>query len=132
MKTVKLARALAWVAGTMDAATGIGLVAAPAWTLGWMRAAAPGAEGLVFLRWVGAFVAAVGGSYLLALARGGEERLREVLVMTVLFRAAAGGFCAAAVAAAWLEARWGTVALTDGALVIAQLWLLRRGGWGDE
>lgn len=132
MKTLKLARLLALVAGAMDAATGVGLVFWPEWTLGCMSVVAPGPEALVFLRWVGAFVGAVGLSYLVALARGGAGRLREVFVTTLLFRAAAGGFCAVAVAGGALEVRWITVALTDGALVAAQLWLLRRGGWGDE
>ena len=132
MKTLKLGRGLALVAGAMDAATGAGLVLLPTWTLRCMGVGAPGAEALVFLRWVGAFVGAVGLSYLVALARGGAGRLREVFVTTLLFRAAAGGFCAVAVASGALEARWITVALTDGALVAAHFWLLRRGGWDDE
>ena len=132
MKTLKLARGLAVVAGAMDAATGAGLVLLPEWTLGCMGVGTPGAEALVFLRWVGAFVGAVGIAYLAALARGGAARLREVFVTTLLFRAAAGGFCAAAVLGGALEPRWITVAFTDGALVAAQLWLLRRGGWADE
>jgi len=131
MKTIRWAKALALGAGAMDTATGLGLVFAPVLTLGAMRVEAPAAESLVFLRWVGAFVGAVGASYLVALARGGAARLRDVFATTLLFRAAAGGYCACAVAAGWLEPRWATVALTDGALVVAQLWLLRRGDWGD-
>lgn len=129
--TEKLARWLALVAGAMDLGTGAGLVLAPAWTLGWMQVAPPGAEALVFLRWVGAFVGAVGASYLVALARGGAGRLREVLATTILFRIAAGGYCAAAVAGGALEPRWVVVAVTDLGLVAVQAWLLKRGGWGD-
>ena len=132
MRTLKIARGLAWVAGGMDAATGLGLLVAPSLTLGAMQVAAPGPEALVFLRWVGAFVGAVGASYLVAFARGGAGRLRETLAITILFRVAAGGYCAVAVAAASLEPRWIVVALTDGALAAVQLWLLRRGGWDDE
>jgi hypothetical protein len=132
MNTEKLARGLALIAGAMDLATGAGLVAAPAWTLGWMQVATPVAEALVFLRWVGAFVGAVGASYLLALARGGAGRLREVLVTTILFRCAAGGYCLWAVATGELEPRWALVAGTDFGLVAAQAWLLKREGWGDE
>jgi hypothetical protein len=131
-RTRDLARGLAVAAGAMDGATGLGLVAAPGLTLAAMGVAAPGAEALVFLRWVGAFVGAVGASYLVALARGGAMRLREVLVVTLLFRAAAGGYAAWGVASGALEWRWVLVAITDGALVVAQVWLLRRGGWGDE
>ena len=126
------ARMLAAVAGSMDLSTGIGLVFQPAWTLACMRVAAPGTEALVFVRWVGAFVAAVGASYLVALARGGSGRLRAVLETTALFRAAAGGYCGLAVASGALEVRWLAVTAADLALVVAQVWLLKRGGWGDE
>ncbi len=132
MKTIRWAKGLALGAGAMDAATGLGLVFAPALTLRAMQVAAPSAEALVFLRPVGAFVGAGGASYLVAFARGGAARLRELFATTLLFRAAAGGYCACAVLAGWLEPRWATVSLTDGALVVAQLWLLSRGGWSDE
>ncbi|MEO0054093.1 MAG: hypothetical protein RLZZ50_40 [Verrucomicrobiota bacterium] len=127
--TMKLARGLALCAGAMDAATGVGLVAKPGWTLAAMGVATPGAEALVFLRWVGAFVGAVGVSYLVALARGGAPRLRALFEFTILFRVAAGGYCAVAVLAGTLEARWIIVALTDCALAVAQLWLLGRRDW---
>lgn len=127
--TMKLARGLAFCAGAMDAATGAGLVALPGLTLAVMGVATPGAEALVFLRWVGAFVGAVGVSYLLALARGGAPRLRAVFEFTILFRVAAGGYCAFAVLAGALEPRWIVVALTDGALAATQLWLLGRREW---
>lgn len=126
--TTQHARRLAWLAGAMDAATGAGLVAWPEWTLAAMGAAAPTGDARVFLRWLGAFVGAVGVSYLVALRRG-RAALREVLVTTLLFRAAAGGFCLWAVLAGELEPRWITVAATDGALALAQLWLLNREGW---
>lgn len=132
MKTIKLAKGLALAAGAMDAATGLALVVAPLLTLQAMRLSEPGAEALAFLRWIGAFVCAVGCSYLVVLARGGAGRLREVLVTTMTFRAAAGGYCAVAVLGGALERGWITVAVTDGALVVAQLWLLRREGWCDE
>lgn len=132
MKTIQMAKGLALAAGAMDAVTGLGLALAPILTLGAMGVGAPGPEALVYLRWIGAFVAAVGFSYLVALGRGGAGRLREVFVTTLLFRAAAGGYCAVAVIGGTLEARWITVAVTDGALVVAQLWLLRRQGWADE
>lgn len=130
-RTLDLARALAQVAGTMDLATGILLVLVPGWTLGLMGLPAESGEELVYLRWIGAFVGAVGGSYWLALVRGGAARLQGVLETTTLLRAAAGGVCAVAVAKGWLEWRWVTVAVTDLGLVAVQVWLLRRGGWSD-
>ncbi len=134
MKATRSERWLAGLAGAMDAATGVGLVAAPAPVLAAMGVATPGPEALTYLRWVGAFVGAVGASYLLALGRGGAERLREVFASTILFRAAAGGYATWAVATGALEPRWLTVGATDGALVVAQAWLLwraaRSGGAG--
>ena len=129
---VKGARALALAAGAMDLATGLGLTFAPAWTLARMGVAGPGAEALVFLRWVGAFVGAVGASYLVALARGGAGTLRETLATTLLFRLAAGGYCAAAVLGGTLAPRWIVVAFTDLGLAAVQAWLLRRGGRDDD
>jgi hypothetical protein len=62
-------RAYAALVGAMDLATGLALMTVPAWTLARMGAAVPGAEALGYVRFSGAFVAAVGASYLLALAR---------------------------------------------------------------
>lgn len=128
--TVTLARWLALGAGAMDLLTGLGLVFMPTWVLPLMRVAVPAGDGLVFLRWVGAFVGAVGASYLLAVDRGGVDRLRSVLEFTIPFRLAAGGFSAAAVLLGWLPVMWASVPVTDLALVGVQVWLLNRGGWG--
>ncbi len=123
-------RWLALAAWSLDAATGLGLVLRPAFTLHAMGVPAPGAEALGFVRFVGVFVAAVGGSYLWALARGGDDRLRAVLEFTLLFRLGAGLFTAAVVAAAHWPAAWLTVSATDFALVVLQSWLLRRSSHG--
>jgi hypothetical protein len=116
---------LALGAGAMDFTTGLGLVFAPTRVLPLMGVAAPAGDGLVFLRWVGAFVGAVGASYLLAVARGGSARLWAVLEFTIPFRLAAGGFAATAIALGWLPATWASVPVADFALVAAQAWLLR-------
>jgi hypothetical protein len=107
-------------------------VFAPALVLPLMRVAVPAGDGLVFLRWVGAFVGAVGASYLLAVMCGGTARLRAVMEFTIPFRLAAGGFSAVAVLLGWLPVMWASVPVTDLALVGVQVWLLLRGGWGDE
>jgi hypothetical protein len=96
-----------------------------------MWAPVPGAEALVMVRLVGAFVAAVGTSYLWALARGGGARLRAVLEVTLLARAAAGSFCVVAVAAGELAPAWLIVAATDLGCVGLQAWILRR-GWSED
>ena len=132
MKTLKLARGLAVVAGGMDFCTGIGLVATPATMLGLMGAKIPdGASADVFLRWVGAFVAAVGASYLMALICGGSSRLRTTLELTALFRFAAGLFSLCAIMSGELGLGWAGVPAGDLALVAAQIWLVRRKGWDD-
>ena len=129
--TLTWARRLALGAGAMDLATGLGLVFVPGLALSLMGVAAPSGDGLVFLRWVGAFVGAVGASYLLAGLRGGAGRLRGVFEFTVAFRLAAGGFSAAAIVLGWLPLGWVSVPVTDLALVVVQVAWLRLGDWHD-
>ena len=126
-----LARWLAWGAGAMDFGTGVALVSAPAWTLARMGVAAPGAEAWVFVRFVGAFVGAVGAIYLWAAQRPGE-RLRVVLGATMWLRGAAGAFVFGAVVAGALARGWWSVTATDGGLVLAQAWLLAKGAGRDD
>lgn len=131
MKATRLAVWLARGAGAMDLGTGVGLVAVPAWTLGRMGVAVPGAEALVFVRFVGAFVGAVGASYWWAAAKP-AERLRVVFGVTMWARGAAGTFTGVAVATGMLESGWVAVAVTDWTLVIVQAWLLAKGARRDE
>lgn len=119
-----LSRALAAVAGSMDLSTGIALVVTPAQVLEWMRAPAIAGEALVFLRFVGAFVAAVGAAYLWALRGNRSDRLRTTFELTVLFRGAAGTFTAWAILAGQLPGAWWCVSATDLGLVALQLVLL--------
>jgi hypothetical protein len=76
MKTpcsLRFVRSYALVVGAMDLSTGLALMAAPAFTLARMGAAVPGAEALGYVRFSGAFVAAVGASYLVALRRRSRD-----------------------------------------------------------
>ena len=68
-----LARRLALLAGALDFGSGLGLVALPAAMLPLMGLPVPGEEALAFVRFVGAFVAAVGACYLWALRRPAER-----------------------------------------------------------
>ncbi len=122
----RLAWWLALGAGGMDFCSGLGLAFAPAQVLPLMGVGVPGAEALIWLRWVGAFVWAVGASYLLALLLGGEVRLRTLLELTIPFRLSAGVFSTVAIASGWLSLGWISVPATDFALVATQVWLLRR------
>lgn len=135
MKTDSLHRMAWWLAagaGSMDLATGIALVAMPAVMLSLMQVEAVQGAELVYLRWIGAFVGAVGASYLFALAAGGRARLRAVLEFTLLVRLAVGFFTAVALGRGWLGMAWASVPVTDLTLAAAQIWLLAKGVCGDE
>lgn len=126
-KLEMLATWLALGAGALDAASGLALVFAPQLMLKAMGAAALAAEPTIYLRWVGAFVFAVGFSYLWALGRREVVLLRHVLELTIFFRLAAGAYSAWAVTTGVLPLAWISVPLTDFALAAAQTWLVRRG-----
>jgi H+/Cl- antiporter ClcA len=126
MPTTKIARLLALVAGSLDFCTGLGLVLLPQQILPLMHVEIPPAEALVYLRFVGAFVGAVGACYLWALVRGGMDRLRSTLELTILFRLSAGAFSATAIGLGWLSLAWASVPVTDFALVGLQLWLVSK------
>jgi uncharacterized protein YjeT (DUF2065 family) len=116
------------LAGSLDALTGLLLVIAPAAVLR-MLGAGELPDQPVFLRFVGAFVGAVGLSYLypfvLAPIRR-AARLRVVLEVTALERLVVFAFTTTAIATGTLGARWASVPATDLLLAAAQLWLLRR------
>lgn len=121
-----LARALCGFAGAMDAAAGLGLMLVPTVVLPLMFLAVPGPEALIFLRFVGAFVAAVGTTYLWALAAP-AERLRVILGATIIFRIAAGGYSLSAILLGHLSPMWLSIPAADFGLAVAQFLLLRRG-----
>ena len=125
-------RRLALAAGTMDFFTGLGLVFLPGPTLRLMLVTPPGAEALVFVRFVGVFVAAVGYTYLRALAGGRREDLAAALRVTIPFRAGAGTFCLWGAATGRLGPAWLGVTAADYLLAAAQAWILRRWGRGTS
>lgn len=125
-KLLRFARGFAWAAGLADFFTGAGLLVVPAFTLGAMGVAVPGPEAMTFLQFVGAFVGAVGASYLVAVVSGRADRLWAVFRITTLFRFAAGTFVAVMVATGRLDWKWLSVTVTDGIIAGVQLWLLAR------
>lgn len=119
--------------GLSDSATGLALIAAPLWTLQQMGIVAPPAEP-VFLRWIGAFVLAVGLAYLYPfLLRGSRparfgERLATVFEVTTLARTLVALVAGGAIATGALERAWLGVPLFDAAVAVVQVVVLRRGG----
>jgi len=126
MNHVRLARLLALAAGLLDFGSGLGFAFFPIQTLALMCSPVAADEALVYVRFVGAFVSAVGASYLWALFRSDLTRLRAVLEFTLFFRLAAGVFSTAAIARGWLTLSWASVPAADFALIGIQLWLLTK------
>lgn len=133
MNQTKLNQLAVWTAlgaGGLDFCTGLGLVAAPALMLRMMGMNEIFGD-LVYLRFVGAFVWAVGFSYLWAWRRrqltGDATLLRATLEITIIFRLAAGSFGAWAIMRGWLMPAWVSVPVTDFLLAAVQGWLLSRG-----
>jgi hypothetical protein len=120
------------LAGGGDAATGLLLVAAPALVLRLLGIARPAGD-LVFLRFVGVFVACVGLAYLYPwLSQGArwDRRLAAAIEMTAGFRLAVALFLGTAVTAGELELPWAAVGAYDALVATAQLGLLARGTFG--
>jgi hypothetical protein len=124
--------ALIWSlgAGAMDAVTGLLLVFAPEQVLELLGIAVPSAESLVFLSWIGVFVASVGLSYVLVL-RGGAAAA-TVWIFTALVRLAVAAFLVAQIRAGRLPMAWATVALADAMVACLQIIGLRLGCWTDR
>lgn len=132
-KTInQLAVGLSFMAGALDFCTGLGFISAPALMLHLMGVKEVYGD-LVYLRFVGAFVFAVGTSYLWAWRgwrlTGKGTLLRATLEITIIFRLAAGTFAAWAILRGWLVPAWASVTLVDFGLAMTQAWLLRRGAF---
>jgi hypothetical protein len=119
-------RFLALGAGVMDFLTGLGLVFFPSLTLRLMMVPVPEDPSLIFVRFVGVFVGAVGAIYLVAWFRRDPADLVAVFRLTLPFRFGAGTFCAVSVAIGDLAPMWLSVSATDLGLVIVQVVLVRR------
>lgn len=137
MKSLKGVALFAIAVGLCDAATGAALIAIPLWTLRQMGIATMPAEP-VFVRWIGAFVLAVGLAYLYPFVlragcpRRRRDRLRTVFEVTFLARALVAVVAGGAIAAGSLERAWLGVPLFDAAVAVTQLVLLQRGGLRHE
>ena len=118
------------IAGVSDASTGALLIAAPVFTIRMMGLSVP-RDATPFLSFIGAFVLAVGISYLygamLIHRAGGVPRLEAVWLLTAIIRSSVAIFVLAAVLNGTLAAGWLTIAIFDGICVCIQARGLRRG-----
>ena len=118
------------IAGVSDASTGALLIAAPVFTVRMMGLSVP-RDATPFLSFIGAFVLAVGLSYLygaLLIDRtGAVPRLEAVWLLTAIIRSSVAIFILAAVLNGTLPAGWLTIAVFDGICVLIQARGLRRG-----
>ncbi len=118
------------IAGVSDASTGALLIAAPVFTIRMMGLSVP-SDATPFLSFIGAFVLAVGISYLygalLIHRTGGVPRLEAVWLLTAIIRSSVAIFVLAAVLNGTLAAGWLAIALFDGICVCIQARGLRRG-----
>lgn len=120
-----LPRWIARTVGALDVLSGTGLVFAPHITLQLMLIPPPSsADALGFVRFVGAFVAAVGCSYLWG-AAGDARRLEALFAFYLAPRLFVGIFAAWAVLGARWPLAWLVVAIVDLGLASAQAWYLR-------
>lgn len=118
------------VAGASDASTGALLIAAPFFALRIMGLNVPH-DAAPFLSFIGAFVLAVGLTYLygaLLFRRAGNvARIETVWLLTAMIRASVAIFLLAAVLNGSLAPGWLAIAVFDGICVLIQARGLRRG-----
>lgn len=115
MKVAGWKKALCAVAGSMDAGTGLLLIAAPQLTvllMGLDSEATPVAH----MRFIGAFVFAIGSLYFVALRYAGAGRVSEwraLWIATAWARLCVGSVVAWLIARGDLEVAWISVPLSD-------------------
>jgi hypothetical protein len=113
------------MAGVMDTVSGLMLVFLPTFTLRLMFIPAIYTD-MIFIQFVGAFVLAVGSSYLIGLwsvVRGKLwSELRVVWKITAFVRLVICLFCSFAILSGRLEPSWISVPATDGLMAAFQFW----------
>ena len=117
-------------AGVMDAVTGLMLVFVPGLVLSLLMIEASSPEAMIYLRWIGVFVLAVGLSYGIALG-GCPQRGETVWWFTALVRGCVAVFLMVQIAGGRMAPAWVVVAMSDGAVAAVQLAILRLGWWKE-
>jgi hypothetical protein len=116
--------------GAMDALTGLLLVVAPAQVLQMLGIERPAPDALVFLSWMGVFVAGVGLSYTMVM--GDWRQGRAVWMFTSLVRALVAVFIVWRITDGSLAPAWVTVALADFLVAVVQTAVVRAGWWEER
>jgi hypothetical protein len=122
----KLVSVYCLLAGGCDAVTGILLMSTPELTLRLMGVAEMPSE-LIYMRYIGVFVASIGLAYLYPfLLAQSETRFAVVLEVTALVRFSVAAFLAVVLLRGALTSPWWTVFATDLTLATVQIVILRR------
>jgi hypothetical protein len=124
--------ALFWslAVGAMDSLTGLLLIFSPALVLRLLGIAELPAETLVFLSWIGVFVAATGLSY--GLTWRGASAAEAVWTFSALVRFSVAAFLVVKIASGSLPVAWAMVAAADAAVATVQGIGLAAGCWKDQ
>jgi len=121
-------RLYALAAGLSDGVTGLLIVISPGLALSLMQIAEVPEE-VIYLRFVGVFVGAIGLSYFLpflsAEPEAGDARLGSVFAVTGLMRLCVAAFVLSSVLAGALVVGWLLVFVTDLSLALLQIFFLR-------
>lgn len=113
----------------MDALTGLLLIFVPARVLGLLGIRPPSTDALVFLSWIGVFVMSVGVSYGLVFLK--RRHGEAVWAFTSLVRMAVAVFLTTNVLRETMEKSWMLVAVSDAAVALIQIIILRLGWWRE-
>lgn len=126
---MKFIRVYSACAGACDALTGLLLMLAPAFTLRLMLIPEAVAEP-VYIRFIGAFVFAIGSSYFLPYLQMDPgkraDRFVAMLEFTMFVRICIAAFSLTAILSGHLGTAWISVSATDTVLATTQAILLRR------
>lgn len=107
------------------------LMCVPELALRLMSVPSVGAESLIFIRFIGAFVFGVGFLYLFAVfpvvAAGRWAWLSGVLLTTAWMRGVVCLFTTVSIIGGDLSLAWWSVPVSDGLLALVQFWVLWKG-----
>jgi hypothetical protein len=129
MNRIQFLKLWSLAVGSMDAVTGLLLIFVPTLVLKLLGIAPPSLDALVFLSWMGVFIAGVGLSY--AMALGGRARGESVWLFTAVIRILVAVFLTVKIFEGTLVANWGMVGVCDGIVGVSQLVILRLGWWKE-